>query len=158
MHSKRTINTQIDPRGQEQPSARSYVSTPLFRLQRSQRPMAIGMLKKKTLYVGDIMQRVAWMLARPAGDNLIYYLHFSFCKPAGSSVIEGCLIQHCWILLHSEGVSVDTLTHWAICLHLISCPCSEINKETGKKIIQTTMISLVYSFCSRFSCVLKGCA
>lgn len=55
MHSKRTINTQIDPRGQEQPSARSYVSTPLFRLQRSQRPMAMGMLKKKTLYVGDIM-------------------------------------------------------------------------------------------------------
>lgn len=54
-HSKRTISTQSDPRGQEQPAARSYVPTPMFRLQRSQRPIVMGMFKKGTLYVGDIM-------------------------------------------------------------------------------------------------------
>lgn len=54
MHSKRTINTQIDPRGQEQMADRSYVPTVMFRLQRCQRPMAMGMLKMGTLYVGDI--------------------------------------------------------------------------------------------------------
>lgn len=55
MHSRRTINTQIDPRGQEQTVARSYVPTLMFRLQRSQKPMAMSMLKKGTLYVVDIM-------------------------------------------------------------------------------------------------------
>lgn len=54
MPSKRTINTQIDPRGQEQTAARS-VPTLMFRLQRSPRTMAMSMLKKGTLYVGDIM-------------------------------------------------------------------------------------------------------
>lgn len=55
MHSKRIINTQIDPRGQAQTAGRYYVPTLMFRLQKSQRPMAMSMLKKDTLYVGDIM-------------------------------------------------------------------------------------------------------
>lgn len=52
MHSKRTTNSQTDPRGQEQAAARSYVPTLMFRLQRFQRTMAMGMLKKEALYVG----------------------------------------------------------------------------------------------------------
>lgn len=55
MHSKRTTNSQTDPRGQEQAAARSYVPTLMFRLQRFQRTMAMGMLKKGALYVGGIM-------------------------------------------------------------------------------------------------------
>lgn len=54
MHSKRTINTHIDPRGHGQTAARS-VRTLMLRLQGSQRPMAMGILKMGTLYVGERM-------------------------------------------------------------------------------------------------------